>query len=289
MYKRALLNTLLVLSLIMLSYSTVLAEETTVCTPITSLPAVITTQGVYCFNQHLSTAMSSGTAISIEANNVTINFNGYKLGGLAAGASTQAVGVSATNRDNIVLLNGNIRGFRQGIVISGGAGHKIIGNTLDGNFQAAILVSGAYTLIENNDILNTGGAVGEYIYGINVGSASSVVRNNYISGIFSDSDKSVFGINTTNDYNIVTNNKLLSGLTPNVNSYGLYVGSGSHGSIFIGNQVTSFDTGITVVSFMGNNGTALFRDSLLNNCTTNYDVATAYTFVDGGGNVPAKP
>ena len=35
--------------------------ETTNCTAITSLPAVITSQGVYCFTGNLSTSMTTGS------------------------------------------------------------------------------------------------------------------------------------------------------------------------------------------------------------------------------------
>jgi hypothetical protein len=35
--------------------------ETVNCTPITSLPAVITVQGIYCFTDHLATASHPAT------------------------------------------------------------------------------------------------------------------------------------------------------------------------------------------------------------------------------------
>ena len=89
--------------------------ETTNCTAITSLPYVVTTQGVYCFTGHLSTSITLGSAITINANNVTIDMNGFKLGGLAAGGGTGATGIYAIQRKNITIRNGIIRGFRLGI------------------------------------------------------------------------------------------------------------------------------------------------------------------------------
>ena len=71
----------------------------------TSLPAVITVQGVYCFTDHLSTAMTSGHAIDIQTNNVILDLNGFKLGGLAGGLGTLAIGVHAINRQNITIKN----------------------------------------------------------------------------------------------------------------------------------------------------------------------------------------
>src|SRR5712691_1804649 len=80
--------------------------ETVACTPITALPAVITGQGIYCFTGHLSTAMTSGNAIDIQTNNVVLDLNGFKLGGLAAGLGTFAVGIHAIDRQNITIKNG---------------------------------------------------------------------------------------------------------------------------------------------------------------------------------------
>src|SRR6266542_1190224 len=91
--------------------------ETVNCTAITALPAVITVQGVYCFTGDLATAITSGIAIDIQTNNVVLDLNGFKLGGLAAGPGTTANGIHALNRQNITIKNGTIRGFLEGIVI----------------------------------------------------------------------------------------------------------------------------------------------------------------------------
>src|SRR5690606_9034000 len=52
---------------------------------IDSLPATISQQGVWCLRKNLSTNISTGHAITIAANNVTIDCNDFKIGGLAAG------------------------------------------------------------------------------------------------------------------------------------------------------------------------------------------------------------
>src|SRR5262245_46944859 len=98
--------------------------ETVNCTPITSLPAVITVQGVYCLTGDLSTAIAAGAAIDIQTNNVVLDLNAFKLGGLAAGPSTQAAGIRAVNRQNITIKNGTIRGFVQGILLDDSGGSK---------------------------------------------------------------------------------------------------------------------------------------------------------------------
>src|SRR5207342_3852578 len=80
-------------------------------TIIASIPTVITTQGVYCLSHDVNTAITSGKAIDVQTNNVTIDCNGYKIGGLAAGSSSQTYGIFAISRQNITVRNCGVRGF----------------------------------------------------------------------------------------------------------------------------------------------------------------------------------
>src|SRR5262249_53980916 len=95
--------------------------ETVSCTPITSLPAVITVQGIYSLTGNLNIAMTTGDAIDIQTNNVLLDLNGWKLGGLAAGVGTTANGMHAAGRQNITIKHGTVRGFLIGIVLDNGA------------------------------------------------------------------------------------------------------------------------------------------------------------------------
>ena len=81
--------------------------ETINCTAITTLPYTITTAGVYCFTGTLQTAMISGNAITINANNVIIDMNSFTLSGLSAGSSTTATGFYALHRRYITIKNGS--------------------------------------------------------------------------------------------------------------------------------------------------------------------------------------
>src|SRR6185369_12584927 len=82
---------------------------------VASLPAVISTQGTWCFKQDLATSITFGNAITVTTNNVTLDCNNFKLGGLAAGVGTHAYGVYAggygAGRSNITVRNCNVRGF----------------------------------------------------------------------------------------------------------------------------------------------------------------------------------
>ena len=91
MHTTKLAASLLVLLTLVVTVATARAE-TVNCTAITSLPAVITVQGIYCFTGNLSTAITTGNAIEIQTNNVVLDLNGFKLGGLAAGAIIESCG-----------------------------------------------------------------------------------------------------------------------------------------------------------------------------------------------------
>lgn len=132
--------------------------ETTNCTSITSLPAIISTQGLYCLKQDLSTNISSGAAITITTNNVAIDCNDHKLGGLGAGTSTNTYGIYANNRLNIVIRNCSIRGFYEGVLLDGsGGGHLVENNLFDGNTFSGISIRGDNNMVKGNRVGNTGG------------------------------------------------------------------------------------------------------------------------------------
>ena len=129
---------------------------------ITSVPTVITTQGTWCLKQDLATAIASGQAITISTNNVTIDCNNFKLGGLAAGSGTFAVGILAVDRFNETIRNCNIRGFEYGVLLtnsnsSSGGGHVIEDNRFDGNTFVGLRVEGDGSVIQRNRVTDTGG------------------------------------------------------------------------------------------------------------------------------------
>ena len=91
------------------------AESYDNCTGfIDSVPATIATQGVWRLRAHLGTAITTGAAINIAANNVTIDCNDFKLGGLAATDASAAMGISASGRQNATVRRCQLRGFFQG-------------------------------------------------------------------------------------------------------------------------------------------------------------------------------
>jgi hypothetical protein len=124
---------------------------------IDALPATVSSPGVWCLRKDLSTAITAGTAVTVSANNVTLDCNGFRIGGLAAGTGSNAHGIQASNRQNLVVRNCTLRGFHTGILVSGGGGHVVADNRLDGNLVYGIQVSALDSLVERNQVFDTGG------------------------------------------------------------------------------------------------------------------------------------
>ncbi|WP_167285248.1 right-handed parallel beta-helix repeat-containing protein [Marilutibacter alkalisoli] len=191
------------------------AESYDNCTGfIDSLPATIGTQGTWCLRKNLSTGMASGHAIEITTNNVTIDCNDFKIGGLAAGPSSATNGIRAFTRQNITVRNCSIRGFYRGILLSGtnSSGHLIENNRLDNNLQTAIEVAGENSLIQNNQVIDTGGNPDTVPWGIYSDGAD--VLNNSISGVFAVVDnEDVYGIQSFGTGITISGNRV-RGLVP---------------------------------------------------------------------------
>ncbi len=144
------------------------AESFDNCTGfIDSIPATITTQGVWCLRSDLSTAISNGNAITVSTNNVTVDCNDFKLGGLAAGPATDAYGVFSNTRLNTVVRNCNIRGFSEGVFLLGGSGHVVEDSRFDGITFIGIRINSPNTTVRGNTLTDTGGSTSQgNFYGI---------------------------------------------------------------------------------------------------------------------------
>ena len=263
--------------------------ETVDCTPITSAPYTITSQGIYCFTGNLSTSQTSGNAITIDTNNVTIDMNGWKLGGLAAGAGTDARGIVASasgGRHNITIRNGSIRGFRFAIVISGN-GAVVEDIRADGNTEYGIWVAnGTGALIQRNQVINTGGStLSDHVHGIYVGTTSSRILNNQVSKLTPSGAGNAYGIQFSaggGDGSLIHGNLVseTSKPTGGGSSYGIYVsGFNFGGQIFrsddvavTNNTIAFMNTGIYYGSLYT---TGIYANNLAMRCDTPFTGGTA--------------
>jgi parallel beta-helix repeat protein len=257
------------------------AESYDNCTgTISTLPVTISSQGVWCLKGDLSTTITSGNAITIAANNVTIDCNDFKLGGLAAGPASTVRGIYALNRQNATVRHCNVRGFKEGVFLELGAGHLVEDNRLDSNLRVGIWVTGDNNVVRRNRVFDTGGATASsQSYGIY---ASGNVDDNIVSGLFVDlGGGSMYGIagtgsNTRVSGNVVTDFDItptggggvtirgIAGNAAYVAMSGNHVvsGSASASGIGIGGGATSFCKDNVVAGFSLNVGTCVSGGNL---------------------------
>jgi hypothetical protein len=186
---------------------------------IDSLPATIGTQGIWCLRKDLGTAMTIGSAITIAANNVTIDCNDFKLGGLAAGTGTFTQGIHAVDRLNASVRHCSIRGFQRGLLFEGssGGGHVIEDNRFDGNTYVGLQVEGDGSVVRRNQVRDTGGSTSftAFAYGIYTGLTVDVIDNT-VSGVLpiadSGGDGQAIGIYTDHNSNGSISDNRIRGL-----------------------------------------------------------------------------
>jgi hypothetical protein len=184
-------------------------------TPINLLPTIISSPGRYFLSMNLNTGMSSKSAIVVDADDVTIDFQDHSITG-DAGQNTNANGITATNHRNITIKNGTLNGFKTAIVLQKGssttnnnANHMVQNMRLSSStFSGILIVDGCGCRIENCQINRTGGTFsGVDAIGINLQSSSAVARNNQIYRVFANYGAS-FGIVSNNSNSFLVDNQI---------------------------------------------------------------------------------
>jgi len=259
------------------------AESYDNCTGfITSLPAIVDTPGTWCFNKDLSTALTNGSAIQISSDNVTIDCNNYKLGGLAAGEGTLEWGIATFNHANITIRHCNIRGFSFGVALSNSdlvadGGHLIEDNRFDSNTNYGIYVTGNGSLIRRNVVNDTGfinlDGGGEGI----VASGWVDVIDNTVAGVTATSNYSARGIEVGGDNGSIAGNRV-SGVHGNASTQVTGIFAGSSHTTVRDNNISGINVGSSYGIYCSNNG-AVAKDNIINNMG-----AAITNCSDGGGN-----
>lgn len=250
------------------------AESYDGCTgTIAALPAVIATQGVWCLKGDLATTLASGDAIRVTANNVTIDCNRFKLGGLGAGPSTLAVGIRVL-ASNATVRQCHVRGFYRGIVVDdlvATSGHIVEDNRVEASRSIGILVYGDTSTIRRNLVIDTGGdsggtgilAVGRAsvldntvdgvsgdpahdVFSIGIwlsqdDGTGGVIADNRVSGLVASADATETGIYVTSDDTIIRDNAV----TTLGGAWSIGIRCNFPGSTAVGNVVTGPGTAVT--------------------------------------------
>lgn len=105
--------------------------------PIDHLPFTISASGSYVVTRDLE--VSAGDGITVNADDVTIDLNGFTLDGV----SKTAAGISARTRSNLSVSNGVIRRWSSGVLNDMAPGGLIRHLQVTDNFGGVLLGSGA--------------------------------------------------------------------------------------------------------------------------------------------------
>jgi hypothetical protein len=221
--------------------------ETVTCTRIKTLPATITTPGIYCLKGKLKTSITSGAAITIAANDVTVDLNGWRLVGQAAGTGTLASGISS-DRHRVTVKNGTIVGFHVGVYLTG-RGVLVEDLLLDHNRRIGILVEGPRALVRRNRVVDTGGSTATAnapAYAIVTAGSGSLIDGNMISNLTAVGTGWEYGIRIDHsDWVTVRDNMVSDDAKPvGGSSWGIDAGSGSFSVAIVSNTAANLTGGI---------------------------------------------
>jgi hypothetical protein len=209
-----------------LSPSAIMADETLLCNfVIKSLPYTVAVPGHYCFVGNLLTPMTSGNAITINADAVVLDLNNFILAGDPAGPGTLTNGIYAEGHKYITIRNGHIRGFYTGInltaVVTGSsAGHLVENNRVEHNTFIGIVVVGGRSVVRNNVIGATGGSTLPGVQDAvaisgSTNEGSLTVQDNVVSGLTAPSSVQGVGLCTFGGGVGVVSGNSISGLSAN--------------------------------------------------------------------------
>jgi hypothetical protein len=241
-------------------------------TAISTLPATISSPGLYVLTADLHFATPTGVAITINADDVVLDLNGFTLSGKPAGPASRAVGVLAAARSELTIRNGDVTGFYNGVDIHGDTSCGCLIERLfvyDVTYQG-VRVEGSGHIVRGNRLLNitgnpdaaSGGNGGSTAIGA-YGAANTILNNDIVDvyGVPGQQVNFGTGINlNASKQSIVENNRLINS-TFEKNSYGIFVGE-STDVLVIHNRIINRDMGITYSGV----STGAYRDNLTQAC-----------------------
>lgn len=173
------------------------------CTPITTLPATITTGGNYCLAQNFTVNTVAGTSISINSNDVTLDCQNFTIRSTATSTTGTSIAIGATNRNMVKVKNCRIvGGFRTGIwlhqnntVANQSYYNAVEDNYIAGPMMYGIVAYGSAIEVRHNKICDIGGQANSLAAGVRIGGSNAsgqfrlhVVEGNRIAGVYSAPD-----------------------------------------------------------------------------------------------------
>jgi hypothetical protein len=247
------------------------------CVPIAYVPYTIAAPGRYCVQQDLTTAIADGNAITIAADSVVLDLQGFTLDGSGGGPATLADGVYAEGRSSVAVRNGTVRGFHRGIVLEdGGPGSRVEGIQAEASTFAGIWTAGEAVQVKRNRVTNTGRSDGEWTpVGIFVkGPGARLLDNEVVDTVAPEGGGSVSVLQLSEAAGAVVRGNRIANGTGTRDATGIDV-VGSIDVLVLENRLTGLDFGIVFES----ESTGKYRGNLTSGVATPYTGGT-----DAGGN-----
>jgi len=164
------------------------AESYDGCTNfITTVPVTISTPGTWCMTGNIATS-AAGEIVTIAADDVTIDCNGFKLDGTSRTQTTFAIGIRAGDVRNTTVRRCHLRGFSSAILLAPPqdvgqtGGHLVEDNLVERCTEQAILVVGDDSVVRRNRVLQTNNVAQTGAFGITAYDKVDVL-DNLVSGV----------------------------------------------------------------------------------------------------------
>jgi hypothetical protein len=238
------------------------------CTPISVLPYTITQPGTYCLTGNQITVMSSGTAITIAADNVVLDLDGYAIDNLSAGASTTATAIlMPQDHFNVTIRNGAVRGFDMGVRLGQQFARSLLVESmrLEHCYRYPILLYAFDSTARANFISNTGGSTvypNSSVAGITCIGAGLRVLDNDITNTLPTGLSFAQAIAVNSSVNaaaeiVVEGNRIANVGSPMQQTYGISL-QNTTTALVIGNRIVGVQFGI----YYGGGAVGKYRDNV---------------------------
>jgi hypothetical protein len=128
-------------------------------TKITSLPKTIDQPGFYYLAGNLTYSGTNSNAITVNADNVTIDLMGFSLSGPGGSAISSGIKI---NGQNVEVRNGAVIGFYYGILSTSSNNNRVSNIRASGNYWIGIELDLSDSSVINCTASNNGGGI--YVY-----------------------------------------------------------------------------------------------------------------------------
>jgi hypothetical protein len=167
------------------------------CESIAAVPFTITHSGSFCLASSLQTGITTGSAIEVSADDVTIDLGGFTLEG-TGGLRTLANGIHSMNRRAVIVRNGTVKGFFIGVFLDADSvilsrDHIVEKINVIACAYEGIQMEGSAMILRDTVVRDIGGPTGHHPNGVEVCSngmnGSIEAYNNVIDNVYGTSDE----------------------------------------------------------------------------------------------------